>query len=364
MKKLLFLFVIITGLAAIAAAQTAHVPQAGAAAFRQEGTASWYGFEFDGKPTASGEIFNSAMYTAAHPTLPFGTVLMVTNIHNMRSVTVRVNDRGPFVPSRIIDLSRAAAEVLDMINQGTAYVVVEQVFSSSLGPTAGFSPAISPVPAPAPVYAPAPAPAPVYAPAPVFTPAPAPAPVFAPTPAPAPAPVLTPVPAPVFAPTPAPAPVLAPAPVQSPPQAPIINIITSPAPALHSAPGSSIETNMIEPIPQAPQPAAAPIPVPIPVQSAQPAETFFNAPPASLRGASPELGSGKLYRIQVGSYSVPRNAVDVFDRLRNSGLSPNYERHENFYRVVLANLRADEIPSIAQTLGNLGFREVIVREEN
>ena len=62
MKKLLFLFVIITGIAAIAAAQTV-----GAGAFRQEGTASWYGFEFDGKPTASGEIFSSALYTAAHP---------------------------------------------------------------------------------------------------------------------------------------------------------------------------------------------------------------------------------------------------------------------------------------------------------
>ena len=92
--------------------------------FRQEGIASWYGREFEGRPTASGEIFSSSQLTAAHPSLPFGTMLIVTNQHNNRSVTVRVNDRGPFVPARIIDISRAAAEQLDMIVTGTAPVTV------------------------------------------------------------------------------------------------------------------------------------------------------------------------------------------------------------------------------------------------
>jgi len=92
--------------------------------FRQEGIASWYGREFEGRPTASGEIFDSAQLTAAHPSLPFGTRLVVTNQHNNKSVTVRVNDRGPFVPARIIDISRAAAEQLDMIVTGTAPVSV------------------------------------------------------------------------------------------------------------------------------------------------------------------------------------------------------------------------------------------------
>ncbi|MCL1991381.1 MAG: septal ring lytic transglycosylase RlpA family protein, partial [Spirochaetes bacterium] len=95
--------------------------------FRQEGIASWYGPEFDGRPTASGEIFNSALLTAAHPSLPFGTVVVVTNLHNGRSVQVRINDRGPFVHARIIDVSRAAAQELDMLITGTAPVVVESV---------------------------------------------------------------------------------------------------------------------------------------------------------------------------------------------------------------------------------------------
>ena len=95
--------------------------------FRQEGIASWYGREFEGRPTASGEIFDSSQFTAAHPSLPFGTMLTVTNQHNNRSVTVRVNDRGPFVPARIIDVSRAAAEQLDMIVTGTAPVTVTSI---------------------------------------------------------------------------------------------------------------------------------------------------------------------------------------------------------------------------------------------
>jgi rare lipoprotein A len=95
--------------------------------FVQEGIASWYGKEFNGRSTASGEIFNDAAFTAAHPTLPFGTMLKVTNQHNNKSVTVRVNDRGPFVAARIIDLSRAAAQELDMIATGTAPVKVESL---------------------------------------------------------------------------------------------------------------------------------------------------------------------------------------------------------------------------------------------
>jgi rare lipoprotein A len=95
--------------------------------FRQEGIASWYGREFDGRPTASGEIYDSSQFTAAHPDMPFGTVLIITNKHNDKKVTVRVNDRGPFVAARIIDVSRAAAEQLDMIVTGTAPVIVESV---------------------------------------------------------------------------------------------------------------------------------------------------------------------------------------------------------------------------------------------
>ncbi|MGB3465053.1 MAG: septal ring lytic transglycosylase RlpA family protein [Cyclobacteriaceae bacterium] len=86
------------------------------------GVASWYGPGFHGKKTASGEIFDTGKLTAAHRTLPFGTKLIVRNAANNKMVTVKVNDRGPFAKSRIIDLSKAAAEKLDMINAGTAEV--------------------------------------------------------------------------------------------------------------------------------------------------------------------------------------------------------------------------------------------------
>lgn len=90
-----------------------------------EGKASYYGKKFDGKKTASGEVFDMNKMTAAHRTYPFGTVVRVTNLANQKSVEVLINDRGPFVEGRIIDLSYAAAKELDMIKSGTADVKVE-----------------------------------------------------------------------------------------------------------------------------------------------------------------------------------------------------------------------------------------------
>jgi rare lipoprotein A len=87
-----------------------------------EGIASWYGGEFQGRPTASGEIFDTNLFTAAHRTLPFGTVVLVTRMDTGAQVEVRINDRGPFVEDRIIDLSRAAAEALSMTGAGVAPV--------------------------------------------------------------------------------------------------------------------------------------------------------------------------------------------------------------------------------------------------
>ncbi len=89
------------------------------------GIASWYGQEFHGRPTSSREVFNMNDMTAAHRTLAFGTHVMVTNLDNDRSVVVRINDRGPFVRGRIIDLSYAAARVLGVVGTGTARVRVE-----------------------------------------------------------------------------------------------------------------------------------------------------------------------------------------------------------------------------------------------
>jgi rare lipoprotein A len=235
-----------------------------AAPFVQEGVASWYGAEFEGRPTASGEIFSAARLTAAHPTLPFGTVLRVTNRQNGKTTVVRVNDRGPFVAARIIDLSKAAAEQLDMLATGTAPVRVETV-----GPAA-------------PDAAPAPAPAPV-----------------APVPA-----------APAAAPVPAPAPQAAPA--------------AAPVPAL------------LAPTPR----------------------------PAVFLPKMPDPNNGKRYRIQVGSYKLVRNATEAFDRLREVGLAPAYEKYGDLYRVVLVGVAAGALQDTAALIGKAGFAEALLREEN
>lgn len=91
----------------------------------QEGIASWYGRKYHRRHTASGERYDMFALTAAHRTLPFGTVLKVTNLENGRTVKVRVNDRGPFVKGRIIDLSLAAAREIDMEIAGVVRVRIE-----------------------------------------------------------------------------------------------------------------------------------------------------------------------------------------------------------------------------------------------
>jgi len=91
----------------------------------ETGVASYYGVPYDGQPTASGEIFDMNQFTAAHPRLAFGTRVRVTHLGNRRSVVVRVNDRGPFVKGRVIDLSQAAARELQMLASGVAEVKLE-----------------------------------------------------------------------------------------------------------------------------------------------------------------------------------------------------------------------------------------------
>lgn len=95
--------------------------------FVQRGLASWYGPGFHGRQTANGEKFNKNELTAAHRTLPFGTKVRVTNLNNGLSVIVRINDRGPFVRNRVIDLSEAAAREIGMINSGVVSVLIEEI---------------------------------------------------------------------------------------------------------------------------------------------------------------------------------------------------------------------------------------------
>ena len=102
----------------------------------EQGVASWYGVPFNGHRTSNGEIYDMYQFTAAHRTLPFDSVVRVTNLRNSKQTEVRINDRGPFVENRVIDLSLAAARALDMVGTGTALVRIELL--SGPNPLAGF----------------------------------------------------------------------------------------------------------------------------------------------------------------------------------------------------------------------------------
>ncbi len=166
--------------------------------YSEEGTASWYGTEFEGQKTANGEIFNPNLYTAAHKTMPLPSVVRVTNLENNKSVVVRVNDRGPFTKDRLIDVSEVAAAELGFKDKGTTRVRMEVLPEESRqikelaiasNPTANAvptpivpaaEPVVEPIAPAAPLVAattiPEPTPAPVIEPEPVFEPTPTPAP--------------------------------------------------------------------------------------------------------------------------------------------------------------------------------------------
>jgi len=128
------LVILVGCLAAVLLSQACSVgPQPGAGGWTQRGVASWYGPGFHGKTTANGETYDMDAMTAAHKELPFGTIVEVKNLDNGKTARVRINDRGPFVGGRIIDLSRAAARKLGVIGPGTARVAL----SARIEPAAG-----------------------------------------------------------------------------------------------------------------------------------------------------------------------------------------------------------------------------------
>jgi rare lipoprotein A len=133
MKKL-FLFLLTLSACLLLPAQEVFV---------QYGQASFYADKFNGRKTASGEIFSNDKLTAAHLTLPFGSMVKVTNLENHRSIVVRINDRGPYVNGRIIDLTRTAAQMLGFVSQGTARVKIELVSENNTGKSATSAPASS-----------------------------------------------------------------------------------------------------------------------------------------------------------------------------------------------------------------------------
>ena len=125
----------LTAIAALGAALLAAAPDAKAGPaqsdrFFQSGVASYYGGSFHGRRTSSGEVFDQRQLTAAHRTLPMGTLLLVTSNDTGRQVVVKVNDRGPFVRGRILDLSRGAAQQLGSVGRGVAHVNIQTVDGS------------------------------------------------------------------------------------------------------------------------------------------------------------------------------------------------------------------------------------------
>ena len=278
-------------------------------------------------------------------------MLKVTNKHNNSSVTVRVNDRGPFVSARIIDVSKAAAEQLDMVATGTAPVLVESLTQIALpGPAPDTVPLLNPDTDPLPASPNIPAYDEELG-----------GPVVAALDAPprSQAPVNT-VPEPVV--------------VSDSALSPVIPSLPDP-PAYQGGPASApVETPQVSR--QAPEPAspASPIYYPVettpvsPAQDGQAAAAFRPAPmplpPAVIRPAIPPAGDDKHYRIQVGSYKVPRNAADAFEKLKKAGLNPAYERAGDFYRVVIARVASDDVQTVADKLGNAGFREALIRVED
>jgi rare lipoprotein A len=242
-------------------------------------------------------------------------MLKITNKHNNKSVVVRVNDRGPFVSARIIDLSQGAAEQLDMISTGTAPVVVESLEAVAL-PQSNGRPARPPEqeilsPPAEPVSR-------VTATRPTATP-----PASVPTPS-------------AVSVSETPAPVVADA-FSSQPQ----------AAAERLAPIRQNQSPVVEAPPREPAVAVQPV----------------SLPPAEIKPGIPPTDSSKSYRIQIGAYRIPRHAVDAFDKLKNVGLNPAYERSGEVYRVVLASVKAQDVESIAGKLGNAGFKEAVIREE-
>jgi len=130
-----------------------YYPLASGADYDETGIASWYGDKFHGKKTANGEIYDMHAMTAAHTTLPIPSVVRVTNLENGKAIEVRVNDRGPFVKSRLIDLSYAAAKALGYSRQGTTRVRVQTIHSADVSseivsPRSFVAPIVAPIPTP------------------------------------------------------------------------------------------------------------------------------------------------------------------------------------------------------------------------
>lgn len=303
-----------------------------------EAKASYYGEEFNGKPTSSGEIFDMNALTAAHKTLPFGTLLEVTNLENGKKVTVRVNDRGPFVDDRELDMSKAAAARIGILDAGLGRVSIRKVGMAdthavaAADPTetgvarsatatngdASRSPARGTGPASGANGAAGSATAAALAPeTPPKTPSNQPGSVVGSTAGAMPAtPAATP---------PAPTPALVDGAARP----------VSGSAARSTKGAQSLETKEDGAVPNTPVPALA-------------------------ATASP---SGPRWRIQLGSFSREDNATRLVVRLRKDGFNPAFEKTATVTRVVIAGIGDGVLAGIRGKLDHAGYTGYIVRQE-
>lgn len=264
--------------------------------------ASYYGEAFNGKPTSSGEIFDMNAYTAAHKTLPFGTILEVTNLENGKRVVVRVNDRGPFIANREIDLSKAAAESLGMVSKGITRVSIKKVDSLEYAALVAANDTYSKTNA-------------------------------------------------------VPAQTNQIQPDTQREEAPIQNESEQHVQAQAQPEQTAVSDNQAEKREavqkketEQPQPTAA-------STSAAPVEKVYEPTDA-------QQTAGILWRIQLGSFTREENALRLVVSLRKAGFDPAYERTDSSVRVVLPGIRPSDLDKVKKVLSEHSFTDYIIRQES
>jgi rare lipoprotein A len=277
-----------------------------------EGKASYYGEEFNGKPTSSGEIFDMNAFTAAHKTLPFGTLLEVTNLENGKKVTVRVNDRGPFVDDRDLDMSKAAAAEIGILGAGTARVSIRKVGMADTN-------AVATTTAPA-------ANGDAIAQPTAVTEA-----------------------------------------TNGTASATTTGATTGAAETnVTSTPATGSATNATtvgapSATAQPAQAAASVTAVTTPAATGATGAAVQNSPAPTLAAtASP---TGPRWRIQLGSFSREDNATRLVVRLRKDGFNPAFEKTATTTRVVIAGISNGDLAGIRGKLDHAGYTGYIVRQE-
>jgi rare lipoprotein A len=293
--------------------------------YRENVQASYYAEDYHGKTTANGETFNMNDFTAAHKTLPFGTYVEVTNRANGKSVIVRINDRGPFVEGREIDLSKAAATELGMLETGTAQVDIKLLFA-----------------APEPVAVTVPAEKPAI---PVTDTATSPAV----TPSAADSTSLSIEKKTTSGPTSVPA-----------------EKKTAPASTVTDTAMPVTGTAIPEPEVTESAPEGKIAPAVTDGKLGEPGTATSSTAPVLEQTAAPvaeQPAAGPFWRIQVGAYTAEANAYNLVKKLRKAGLEPAYEKTEKVIRVVLPGIPDAKRAETEEILKKAGFTDYLVRRE-